>query len=64
VPGVQDIESSEGRSKLPGGFPVVLLHDLVDSAQVGDVIEVTGVIRQKSLGQTPNGVQCTWCMTM
>lgn len=52
---VQDTESSEGRSKLPGGFPVVLLHDMVDSAQVGDVVEVTGVIRQQALGPLPNG---------
>lgn len=54
---LQDTESSEGRSKLPGGFPVVLLHDMVDSAQVGDVVEVTGVIQQQTLGAIPNG---TW----
>lgn len=52
---LQDKESSEGRSKLPQGFPVILLHDLVDGAQVGDSVEVTGVILQQVLGAVPNG---------
>lgn len=36
---------------------MVLLHDLVDAAQVGDVVEVTGVIRQQTTGQIGGGAK-------
>lgn len=51
---MQDATSAEGKTRLPRGFPVVLLHDLVESCQVGDRVEVTGAILQQAQAPLPS----------
>jgi hypothetical protein len=50
---LQENGCSLSAGHLARGFPVLLLHDLADCCQVGDIVEVTGMVvlqLQSSLG--------------
>ena len=52
---VQENGGSAAAARLPKGFPIVLLHELADSCQVGDDVEVTGILQLQLQGTVVSG---------
>jgi DNA replicative helicase MCM subunit Mcm2 (Cdc46/Mcm family) len=48
-------------AQMPRGLPVVLMHELADCCQVGDEVEVTGVIVQQAQGALAPGAVSPCC---
>jgi DNA replicative helicase MCM subunit Mcm2 (Cdc46/Mcm family) len=55
---VQASNYNAAAAQMPHGFPVVLMHELADCCQVGDEVEVTGVIVQQAQGTMAAGAFC------
>jgi DNA replicative helicase MCM subunit Mcm2 (Cdc46/Mcm family) len=55
---VQASNYNAAAAQMPRGFPVVLMHELAGCCQVGDEIEVTGIIVQQAQGAIAAGASC------
>lgn len=54
---MQESGRTAAAAQLPKGLPVLLLHELADSCQVGDRVEVTGILLLQMQGAVSSGVQ-------